>query len=134
LLSSSLSCQLLISSRIRDFSVTMSDAYQCAINAVQNDLPTEVSSLCQAIRDNDEKAVQTICSSLHEELTVVPKKLAIDSNKPRILQILLEKDEFIDDSLMRSACEGRNRGCIDMLLTYGWDINKPLYPAGSPLW
>jgi hypothetical protein len=112
----------------------MSDAYELAINAMRDDLPRDISLLRQAIHDNDEEAVRAIGGSLRKELTIIPKRCAIESNSPRLLRILLDHDKFMDESLMESACKEKNHEIIDTLLAYGWDINEPLNPAGFPLW
>lgn len=111
----------------------MSDEYERAILAIQDEPPPEISLLCQAIHDNNENAVRVIASLLREELTIVPKRCAIDSDKPQFLRILLEEDPYMHVSLMEGACENKNREIIDTLLAYGWDINKP-FVAGGPLW
>jgi hypothetical protein len=112
----------------------MSDEYERFLIALEDELPSEVSLLCRAVQENDENTVRLAVGSLPKNLTISPKKRAIECDKPHLLRILMEENPSMDQSLMERACVNKNREIVDILLAYGWDINKPLSPVGGPLW
>jgi ankyrin repeat protein len=112
----------------------MDSAYELAMDSLPNTTSDEITSLCDAIIRNDEQSVRDMSKLLHGDETLIPKREAINRRKPQILRILLSEDETLDESLMTTACESRQRDVISTLVEHGWPINKALSLNKSPLW
>ena len=96
--------------------------------------PIPWKALSEAIRHGDEAMVRQ--ESLHFEgaQTLDPKMEAILLGRPDFLKILLERDNHIEDNVVATACERKDRDCVRMLLDFGWPINRPVHFTASLLW
>ena len=96
--------------------------------------PIPWKALCEAIRRGDEAMVRQ--ESLHFDgaQTLDAKIEAILLGRPDFLKILLERDDHIEDNVVATACERKDRDCIYLLLNFGWPINKPVHFTASLLW
>lgn len=95
--------------------------YRELINSLQED-----ANFCNDVhREGEETA---LIGNLHA------KREAIQQGRHDLLQLLLQRDDTIEDDMVVTACDRKDRGSIRILLDFGWQINKPVYNAASLLW
>ncbi|KAK1059968.1 hypothetical protein LTR33_013019 [Friedmanniomyces endolithicus] len=93
-------------------------------------------SLCDAVRNGDEAAIQTYKSDgPYGMSTIEPKVVAIQARRPDLLKLLLEKNDRIDESLVVTACGPgvSDYECIRTLLDFGWSVDAPVGLSPSML-
>ncbi|KAF2768102.1 ankyrin [Teratosphaeria nubilosa] len=64
-------------------------------------------------------------------MTVAPKKEAILAGRIDMLELLLHRDNFVDDQLVGAACDRRDRQRLRLLLNSGWSINQSFGVGGG---
>lgn len=110
------------------------EMYEAAIAEFHGSDQAERTLLREAVQRDDIPVVQSFSARFQGQQTLWIKKEAIVAQKPALLQALLEADDSMDDSLMSSACERKDRDAVYVLLGHGWPIDKRLYLDALPLW
>ena len=87
----------------------------------------------EAIRTGDEQKVRQISLQCTKMTVMSYKKETIIQDRPDFLSLFLERDSTISEDLVAAACQLGNKGCVRMLLNYGWNINQPVYFMASLL-
>lgn len=95
--------------------------------------PTPWKALCEAIRHGDEAMIREESLHVAGAQTLAAKREAIMIGRPDLLKILLERDQYIEESVVAAACEQKDRDCVRLLLDFGWPINNPVYSTASLL-
>ena len=107
---------------------------QAVIDGLDEDFgPMPWEPLCKAIRSGDMQTVREGCFELRNKMTIPPKREAILCGSPDMLELLLQRDGFIDEDLVQTACDQRDRPSLRLLLDFGWPINH-LIGGVCPLW
>lgn len=96
--------------------------------------PHPGKAVSEAVRIGDRSAVLEQSRHLTGSPTLLPKKTAILEGRLDFLKLLLEQDDLIDEELVFTACERKDREGIRMLLDFGWPIDRPVRSAASLLW
>jgi len=108
--------------------------YYRAIDDLRISFPGEVTSICEAIHRNDEQEVREQSKTLGKQWFPLAKSEAIRKGHAGLLRILLEADESVNEALMGSACETKDRESIRALFDFNCPVNARLSPDGFPLW
>ncbi|KAK6442246.1 hypothetical protein LTR95_001521 [Oleoguttula sp. CCFEE 5521] len=110
------------------------DDIQEVIRALEEELrPVATNSLIEAIHHGDKDAVVTNSFKLKGLTTLDPKREAIIAGRSDFFEVLLREDPTIDEDMVATACERKDRDIIRILLDFGWPIDKPLYSMASLL-
>ncbi|KAK6442797.1 hypothetical protein LTR95_000956 [Oleoguttula sp. CCFEE 5521] len=105
-----------------------------AISKLQQELgPAPDDALCEAIRCADEDAVRRSKSHSLGLSSLRAKKSAIEARRPDFLRLLLEADSSVEEDLVFTACNRKDRQSTRMLIDFGWPANQPVYFAASLL-
>ena len=105
------------------------------IASLEKDIgPHPGKALSKAICDADEHAILETSLHLRGSPTLMPKKTAILEGRPDLLRLLLKRDGLLDEHLVVTACDRKDRECVRILLDFGWPIDRPVHSAASLLW
>jgi hypothetical protein len=96
--------------------------------------PDPAEPVCEAIRNDDERALREASASIRGLSTISAKLEAVNQGSVDFLKLLLKTDSTITEDLVALACERKDRNSISTLLDFGWDINRPIHSAASLLW
>ena len=92
--------------------------YQELMNSLEKE-PAPWKLLYDAMRRGDEDVVREHSLCLQGPLTLAAKKEAILVGRPDFLKLLLERDDSIEDDIVPTACERRDRRVVRTLLGFG---------------
>ena len=105
------------------------------IREVKEELgPAPGNSLYEAIRRGNKDVVRKSSTQLSGLSTLGPKNEAILVGRPDFLKLLLARDSLIEEEIVATACERKDRESIRTFLDFGWPINRPIHLAASLLW
>lgn len=110
------------------------ESLRAAIDGLNEDLgPMPWEYLCEAIRRGDIDTVREGGLELVGIATAPPKREAILAGKANILELLLQRDNYVDEGLVKVACDRKDQLGLRMLFDFGWSINR-LVEGVSLLW